>query len=174
MLIDFGAVKQISNQLTDTNARITSTVGIGTQGYMPSEQSAGLPNFSSDIYALGITAIEALTGLPPHTLQRDSHGEIIWTDKVADLEPGLARVIEKMVRYDFNQRYSTAKAVLQDLRQLKIEGLSEESPDKELPVIERVNDTNAKVSTVILPTDWDKHYKLPDATTALDDGDSVP
>ncbi|ESA36251.1 serine threonine protein kinase with chase2 sensor [Leptolyngbya sp. Heron Island J] len=168
VLIDFGAVKQISNQLTDTNARITSTVGIGTQGYMPSEQSAGLPNFSSDLYALGITAIEALTGLPPHTLQRNSHGEILWTDKIPNLEPGLAKVIEKMVRYDFNQRYSTAKAVLKDLRQLKIEGLSEESPDKELPAIEPVNNTDAKVSTVILPTDWDKNYKPPDATTALD------
>ncbi len=168
VLIDFGAVKQISNQLTDTNARITSTVGIGTQGYMPSEQSAGLPNFSSDLYALGITAIEALTGLPPHALQRDSHGEIIWADKVPDLEPSLAKVIEKMVRYDFNQRYSTAKAVLQDLRQVSIDGLSEESYEKEPSIIEPVNDTDAKISTVILPTDWEKSYKLPDATTALD------
>lgn len=169
VLIDFGAVKQISNQLTDTNARITSTVGIGTQGYMPSEQSAGLPNFSSDLYALGITVIEALTGLPPHALQRDSHGEIMWANKVPDLEPCLARVIEKMVRYDFNQRYSSAKAVLQDLKQLKIDGLSEESYEKDLPVVELVNEVDAKISTVILPTDWDKNYKLPDATTALDD-----
>ena len=171
VLIDFGAVKQISNQLTDTNARITSTVGIGTQGYMPSEQSAGLPNFSSDLYALGITVIEALTGLPPHALQRDTHGEIMWTHKVPDLDLGLAKVIEKMVRYDFNQRYSTAKAVLKELRQLKLEGLSEETPEKELPSIELLDEEDAKRSTVILPTDWGKNYKLLDATTAIDHED---
>ena len=169
VLIDFGAVKQISNRLTDTNARITSTVGIGTQGYMPSEQSAGLPNFSSDLYALGITTIEALTGLPPHALRRDAHGEIVWTSKVLDLDPGLAKVLEKMVRYDFNQRYSTAKAALEDLRQLKIDGLSEIAPAKKSLVAEpKQDDADAKRSTIILPTDWDKSYKPPDATTALD------
>lgn len=168
VLIDFGAVKQISNRLTDTNARITSTVGIGTQGYMPSEQSAGLPKFSSDLYALGITAIEALTGLPPHALQRDAHGEIIWIHGVPELDPGLAKVIDKMVCYDFNQRYATAAAVLDDLRKLKISGLSEQSLRKELPEPELMDDESAKRSTVILPTDWGSNYKLPDATTALD------
>ena len=168
VLIDFGAVKQISNHLTDTNARITSTVGIGTQGYMPSEQSAGLPNFSSDLYALGITAIEALTGLPPHALQRDSHGEIIWTDRVRDLDPGLVKVIKKMVRYDFNQRYPTAKAVLKDLARLKLDVLSGETPQQELPLLELPNDADAKLSTVILPTDWNESYELPDATTIID------
>lgn len=168
VLIDFGAVKQISNRLTDTNARITSTVGIGTQGYMPSEQSAGLPNFSSDLYALGITTIEALTGLPPHALKRDSHGEIIWTDKVPNLEPGFAKVIDKMVRYDFNQRYSSAAAVLKDLRQLKLDGLSQESPEREIQTVESLNEQDAKLSTVILPTDWDRSYKPPDETTAVE------
>ena len=176
VLIDFGAVKQISNRLTDTNARITSTVGIGTQGYMPSEQSAGLPNFSSDLYALGITAIEALTGLPPHALQRDKHGEILWTDKVEKLDSGLGRVIDKMVRYDFNQRYSTAQAVVKELRDLKIDVLSEESPEITIPESELVSNEEARLSTVILPTDWDKSYKLPDATTAIDpkDSDDIP
>ncbi|MBE9065077.1 CHASE2 domain-containing protein [Leptolyngbya cf. ectocarpi LEGE 11479] len=168
VLIDFGAVKQISNRLTDTNARITSTVGIGTQGYMPSEQSAGLPNFSSDLYALGITAIEAVTGLPPHALQRDSHGEIMWTHKIPDLHPGLAKLLEKMVRYDFNQRYSTASAVLQDLRQLKLDGLSEDTLTLEQPEPRPIDNQDAKVSTIILPTDWNKDYKLPGATTAID------
>ncbi|MEA5463055.1 protein kinase domain-containing protein [Leptothoe sp. PORK10 BA2] len=172
VLIDFGAVKQISNRLTDTNARITSTVGIGTQGYMPSEQSAGLPNFSSDLYALGVTVIEALTGLPPHVMKRDSHGEIVWTDKVPDLHPGFAKIIEKMVRYDFNQRYGTAKAVLEDLRQLKLDGLSEDSLIKDMPIAEMLNDEDAKLSTMLLPTDWGKSYKLPNETTAIDNDDN--
>ncbi|NEP76313.1 MAG: serine/threonine protein kinase, partial [Okeania sp. SIO2G5] len=43
VMIDFGAVKTISNQITEEDdTHVTSTVGIGTQGYMPSEQSAGM------------------------------------------------------------------------------------------------------------------------------------
>ena len=74
-----------------------------------------------------------------------------------------------MVRYDFNQRYSTAKATLEDLRQLKIDGLSEMAPAKKPLIAEpKQDDAEAKRSTVILPTDWDKSYTPPAATTALD------
>ncbi|NEQ55249.1 MAG: hypothetical protein F6K11_34865 [Leptolyngbya sp. SIO3F4] len=138
---------------------------------MPSEQSAGLPNFSSDLYALGITAIEALTGLQPHALQRDKHGEILWRDKVASLNSGLANVINKMVRYDFNQRYANAQSVLKELRNLKLNGLSEESPQRITLSIDEAINREDKLPTVILPTDWDKNYKMPDATTAVDSDD---
>lgn len=121
VLIDFGAVKHISNQLTDTSVKVTSTIGIGTQGYMPSEQSAGLPNFSSDLYALGVTAIEALTGSPPHALDYSSRGELIWMHKVPDLDPAFAAILDKMVRYDFSQRYQAATDVLADLHSLGID-----------------------------------------------------
>ncbi|NJL85032.1 MAG: CHASE2 domain-containing protein [Leptolyngbyaceae cyanobacterium SM1_1_3] len=123
VLIDFGAVKQISNRLTNTSARVTSTIGIGTQGYMPSEQSAGIPKFCSDIYALGITAVEALTGIPPQILQRDAAGEIVWMHKVENLNIRLAKILRKMTRYDFSQRYQSAQEILQDLAQIQPEQL---------------------------------------------------
>ncbi|MGD1864055.1 MAG: CHASE2 domain-containing protein [Phormidesmis sp.] len=123
VLIDFGAVKTISNQLADSNTRITSTVGIGTQGYMPSEQSAGMPTVRSDIYALGITAIEALTGRPPHALKRSEDGEIIWSHTIEDISPDLSRIINKMVRYDFNKRYHSSDEVLNELQRIESEQL---------------------------------------------------
>ncbi|MEM9164490.1 MAG: serine/threonine-protein kinase, partial [Cyanobacteria bacterium P01_F01_bin.4] len=171
VLIDFGAVKQISNKLTDTSARITSTVGIGTQGYMPSEQSAGLPNFSSDLYALGITAIEALTGLPPHALQRSHNGEILWTHKVKDLVPELATVLERMVRYDFNQRYQSTRLALEDLYKIELSKLPTTSSDEYIrvksahqngSVLEQpgVVDIDSKLdSTEILPTGWAENFQ---------------
>lgn len=120
VLIDFGSVKEISHQLTDTDAHMTSTIGIGTKGYMPSEQSAGMPRFSSDLYAIAMTAIEALTGTSPFKLNYDDRGEVIWQFMVPDLHPGLGNVITKMVRYDFSQRYESAAEVLKALKEIPV------------------------------------------------------
>jgi len=120
VLIDFGSVKELTNQLTENEPHVTSTIGIGTKGYMPSEQSAGMPRFSSDLYAIGVTAIEALTGVSPYKMQYDDRGELIWQYRVPDLHPALAAVISKLVRYDFSQRYESAKAVLAALREIPV------------------------------------------------------
>lgn len=116
-LIDFGAVKEIRTQLMDSE--VTSlTVGIGTQGYTPSEQLAGKPRFSSDIFALGMTAIHGLTGRKPTDLPEDlSSLELRWEDYV-HISPGLRYLLKKMVRHYFYQRYQTAAEVLHDLDRL--------------------------------------------------------
>jgi eukaryotic-like serine/threonine-protein kinase len=120
VLIDFGAVKQISSQGMNMQGQMTATVVVGTPGYIPSEQSQGQPRLCSDIYAVGIIAIEALTHLNPMQLPRDPHtGEIIWRDQ-AKISSGLAQIIDKMVKYDFRQRYQSATEVLQVLQQLKV------------------------------------------------------
>ena len=61
VLIDFGAVKEIRTRII-TGEQTALTIGIGTQGYTPSEQLSGKPRYSSDIFALGMTVIQALTG----------------------------------------------------------------------------------------------------------------
>lgn len=132
VLIDFGAVKEVSTQLHASSRDGTAlgssalehegqtgfTIGIGTQGYAPSEQYAGRVRFSSDIYAVGMTGIKALTGLDPQELQLDSKtGEFLWTHK-AQVSPYLAAVLSKMVRYDFTQRYQSASEALEALEEL--------------------------------------------------------
>ncbi|MBE7382646.1 MAG: CHASE2 domain-containing protein [Leptolyngbya sp. SIO1E4] len=157
VLIDFGSVKQISNQLADAETHVTSTIGIGTKGYMPSEQSAGLPRFSSDLYAIGVTVIEALTGLSPYKMTYDDRGELIWQYHVPDLNPALANVLNTMVRYDFSNRYHSAAAVLTALKEIPVA-----LPDSVL-----INDHVTKTleqstddediwdePTGFLPTDW--------------------
>lgn len=118
VLIDFGAVKQISTQVLSSEGSTRFTVAIGTQGYAPHEQCSGRPRPNSDIYALGITAIKALTGVSPTQLIQDAKtGEILWTHKV-QVSPELAAIVSKMVYYDFNQRYQTATEVIEDILNL--------------------------------------------------------
>lgn len=116
VLIDFGAVKELSTQLTEVNEQTNLTVGIGTKGYTPSEQSAGNPKFNSDIYALGMIAIQALTAKHPSQLRENPDTEeILWEDK-AQVSPELAAVLNKMIRSNFRDRYQSATEVLEALQ----------------------------------------------------------
>ncbi len=118
VLIDFGAVKQINTQVIDSHGQTSFTIAIGSPGYMPNEQMAGKPRLSSDIYAAGIVAIQALTGWHPRKLPEDMKtGEILWRDK-AKVSAKLAEIIDKMVRCDFRQRYPSAEEALSALRDL--------------------------------------------------------
>lgn len=109
VLIDFGTVKEV----------ITNVAG--TPEYMPVEQFHGNTQFNSDIYALGIVAIIALTGLPSHktsTLQNHKNlftGEIVWRHKSPKVSRQLAKIIDKMVSFDYRYRYQSAIEVLNDL-----------------------------------------------------------
>jgi serine/threonine protein kinase len=117
VLIDFGVVKQINNTIAIKSGFTSKTVGVGTHGYMPPEQGYGKPKLSSDIYALGMTAIEGLTGIFLNTLSEDEEGEIIWSNLVS-VSNKLENFITKMVRYDWRQRYKNAKEALDELNQV--------------------------------------------------------
>ncbi|MEM6612599.1 MAG: serine/threonine-protein kinase, partial [Cyanobacteria bacterium P01_C01_bin.72] len=130
-LIDFGAVKEITNMTLTEGQGNVLTVAIGTPGYMASEQQRGDPRLNSDIYALGMTAVQAITGIHPDQLPRDRDtGEIKWRDRAPHCSEELARVLDKMVRNDFLQRYKNANEAMEDLRNPQTEDLGELPPDK--------------------------------------------
>ncbi|MCM1981417.1 protein kinase domain-containing protein [Lyngbya confervoides] len=118
VLIDFGAVKQVSTQIMSTTSLKPNTVVIGTPGYMPSEQFRGSPRPSSDVYAVGMIAIQGLTGLNPslgELPEDETTGEICWQDQTS-VSVGLAAILNKMVLYDFRERYRNASEALADLQ----------------------------------------------------------
>jgi CHASE2 domain-containing sensor protein len=120
VLIDFGVAKKITTQLAANNEKYTQfTVSVGTPGYMPGEQSAGYPQFNSDIYALGMICIEALTGRPPHTLNQDVRtGTISWLTSDVVVSPEVEVVLTQMIHHDFTQRYQSVQAVKTELAPL--------------------------------------------------------
>jgi serine/threonine protein kinase len=115
VLIDFGIAKTLSAQYLAHNAEEPATMGMGTQGYMPAEQSMGQPRFASDLYALGMVGIQALTGLRPHTLSRDRDGELVWQDFAPPISHEFKAWFHKMIKPDIRQRYQSANEAIQEL-----------------------------------------------------------
>ncbi|MBR8837839.1 MAG: CHASE2 domain-containing protein [Stigonema ocellatum SAG 48.90 = DSM 106950] len=109
VLIDFGAVKQIQPQQQDN-----PTVAVGTLGYAPPEQFMGQPRLNSDIYAVGMIAIQALTGKLTTNLERDSTMTLVWRP-LANASEELAAILDQMVSFDYHKRYQSVEEVLQSL-----------------------------------------------------------
>jgi serine/threonine protein kinase len=110
-LIDFGAAKHGVKPEID----IVQTV-IGTPSYASPELHIGNPRFNSDIYSLGIIAIQALTGLKPANI-KDKTGHVIWTNDIKISEKFVI-LLEKMVCNNYENRYQTAIEVLDAIKDL--------------------------------------------------------
>ncbi len=119
VLIDFGAVKTIEHTIAEATGTTEISMPVYTSGYGASEQCLGKPRFSSDVYALGVIGIQALTGARPVQLPQDPNTcELVWQDLV-EVQPELATVLEKMTKFHFNQRYQTADEALEALQHLQ-------------------------------------------------------
>ncbi len=116
VLIDFGSVKELSLEIAEGPKK---TVGIGSRGFAPPEQYAGRPRFSSDIYAVGMVAIQALTGFYPDQLtESTATGGLMWQLPNVQVHQSVATIIDTMIRADFRERYQSATEVLRDLRRI--------------------------------------------------------
>ncbi|MEM9274078.1 MAG: protein kinase [Cyanobacteria bacterium P01_F01_bin.143] len=117
VLIDFGAVKEAMSTTAHHNSNSSLSISIGTPGYMSSEQAAGRPAYSSDLYSLGLTAIFLLTGKSPQDLETDPEtGEIIWQEYATNLDPKLVSILDKAIRFHPRDRFTSAAAMLSALQ----------------------------------------------------------
>ncbi|MBW4564193.1 MAG: serine/threonine protein kinase [Mojavia pulchra JT2-VF2] len=108
-LLDFGAVKQI------TNAPTGSSTGIYSMGFAPPEQMAGGQIFpSTDLYALAVTVLTLLTGKEAIQLFDTYSNQWKWRTQ-ANINPHLADILDKMLLPAANQRFQSAQQVLDAL-----------------------------------------------------------
>ncbi len=127
VLIDFGAVRETMATVVNSDGNVTSSIVVGTPGFMPNEQAAGRPVFASDVFSLGLTAIYLLIGKLPEELATDSYtGENIWDRHTVSLN--LAAVLDKAIRFDVRERYPSAKAMLDALQSITNNGIPAKMP----------------------------------------------
>lgn len=109
VLIDFGAVKETLGTVMNPQGQPTSSVVIGTPGFMATEQSRGFPTYASDLYSLGLTAIYLLTGKFPHELNIDPQtSQLRWHQSVLNVSPGFATVLDRSINLAARDRYASA------------------------------------------------------------------
>ncbi|MDZ7956321.1 MAG: protein kinase [Aulosira sp. DedQUE10] len=111
-LLDFGAVKQV------TNSPAASSTGIYSMGFAPPEQMAGNQVFpSTDLYALAVTVLTLLTGQEATKLFDGYSNQWKWRT-LANVQPRLADILDKMLLPAANQRFQSAQEVLNALAQI--------------------------------------------------------
>ena len=120
VLIDFGAVKQLKqDEFANQHKQIDPTL-IASKGYSPPEQLEGKVGFYSDIYALGVTAIQLLTNLHPADLRRGEDGNVIFPDSLLpDSNDWFANILQKMVYRNLDRRYNSVNEILRELSKIK-------------------------------------------------------
>lgn len=119
VLVDFGIARRYEAGKQDT-------MKIGTWGYLPPEQKAGRTEPRSDLYALGGTLYFALTGNDPqlmnimditlHWRKGVSFPPVRAANPLVSAE--LETILLQATRVAVEERYPSARAMLDDLRQL--------------------------------------------------------
>ncbi|MEG4286325.1 protein kinase [Microcoleus sp. A006_D1] len=117
VLIDFGAVKEAIATTMSSSGSPQTSIAIGTRGFMSSEQAAGRPVYSSDLFATGLTVIYLLTGKRPQDIETNNYtGEILWKQYAPQVSPTLAVILDKAISAHSCDRYTTAQEMLQTLQ----------------------------------------------------------
>src|SRR5579862_372114 len=112
-LIDFGIARHFQP--------LTNATMIGTQGYAPPEQYRGKVETRSDLYALGATMHQALSGRDPAAEAPFSFPSL--RKLCPDLDPALAAVVDQALAYDVVNRMPSAAEFRRRLEEIRLGGV---------------------------------------------------
>ncbi|MBX3192244.1 MAG: serine/threonine protein kinase [Labilithrix sp.] len=107
VFVDFGAVSELVHR------RGGASTVVGTIGFMAPEQLQGRAVAATDVYAVGATALAALTGAEPDTLPHQG----LRVDVAAALQgrasPSMIAILERMLEPDPDRRAPSVAAALE-------------------------------------------------------------
>ncbi len=126
VLIDFGAVREITDTYVRKIAENDPITLVGTSGYVPPEQVEGCAVPQSDFFALGRTFVHLLTGDPPNKFRsHEQTGELIWRHSATHVSESLADLIDLLMARKLENRPSNPQVILHHLSEI----------EKRLPVL---------------------------------------
>ncbi|MFB2839105.1 protein kinase domain-containing protein [Floridanema evergladense] len=115
VLVDFGLAKLLK---FDSWGKTGSQYG--TEGYAAIEQTRGKVYPASDLFSLGVTCVQLLTGTVVEELYQAEAGVWVWREylreKGTDISDKLAQILNKLLKDSLKERYQNASEVIQDLQ----------------------------------------------------------
>jgi tetratricopeptide (TPR) repeat protein len=120
ILIGLNPFKEICDRARRSQGRPVESKVNGSALYVPPEQDQGTAQFNSDLYALGMLAVVALTGSSPTELstllsEQSAPADMrAWRNGIP-LHPTFGKILDRMIHPDSQQRYQLATEVLADL-----------------------------------------------------------
>lgn len=120
VLIDFGAVREVTSTLLVKVGAGQALTGICSPGYAPPEQIEGKPLPQSDFFALGRTFVHLLTGKHPLELENDPDtGMLCWRDAAPAVPELFADLIDELMAPAVGRRPPTTEAIAKRLEAIE-------------------------------------------------------
>jgi len=168
-VLDFGLAKLVEQKnksilnLEEPTVRQNLTAKgaiLGTVNYMSPEQARGKRvDARTDIFSFGVVLYEMLTGEQPFRGETVNHTIVAILEQepppvsqfIKSYPPEIEKIIEACLAKDADERYGTAKSLLDDLRELKdelafqskVERHSVQAPQAVKPKAENAGDSTA-------------------------------
>jgi hypothetical protein len=162
VLVDFGAV-------SDSLRRGTGSTVVGTMGYMAPEQLQGRALPASDVYAVGATALAALTGVEPEKLPHKGLRVDVRAALEGKASPDLVASLERMLEPDPDDRAPSLAYALENApgsapsAAVRRDGLSRDDAEAAAKSIRKLLWALWGVGWVIVPLILGKFIGLPAA-----------
>ncbi len=124
VLIDFGAVKELTKTYIEQQPNITvkqqDITKIFAPGFTPQEQRNGHPKPQSDFFALGRTFVNLLTGKHPTDLNEDIRTEkLIWREEAPLISDDLVDLIDWLMEPNWRNRPKNTREILREIERIK-------------------------------------------------------
>jgi len=129
VFVDFGAVSELL-------VRKGSSTIVGTLGYMAPEQFQGRALTGTDVYAVGATALAALTGAEPETLPHQGLRVDVRAALGGRTSPELVTALERMLEPDPDKRAKSVTEALDGLHTARPSAAPAPIPTKRAPIVQ--------------------------------------
>lgn len=128
VLIDFGAVREVSNTYLAKIGSRKEVTGLISPGYTPIEQVYGKAVPQSDFFALGCTFVHLLTGQHPIDIEEDANSGLLkWRSAIPHSKKRthpkfvkFANLIDRLIEKFAGNRPKTVGEILQELETLDL------------------------------------------------------
>ena len=170
-LIDFGLSKHFSN---DGQPETSTTIGLGTAGYAPVEQSNQAKNGefrpTIDVYALGATLYKLLTGQTPPVASDLVSDDELLADSLAkyNVQGAIVAVIEKAMMPSVKKRTQSIRAFIDSLPNVNaIASTTTTTNNADTEETAYISEVEAGEDTVFVSKNVEKHPDFDESTYTI-------